>query len=215
MSVRLLTLGGVVLLACGLAQPAHAKDYGIIGATFPIAEPDLLEVIRARLMRAQQSGELDRMNQKFVETAQAAVRRPRPVAGITPAKETREWLFDPGITISEDIRDAKGNLIAAKGQRFNPLHYVGLHRNFAFIDGDSPEEMSWALAQGEPDKLWIIMVKGSPLDRMKELKRRFYFDQQGVLTDRFGITHTPAILIRKGDALEIREVALQRKEAVH
>jgi len=208
-------LGGAVLLASGLAASAQAKDYGIMGATFPIAEPDLLEVIRARLLRAQQSGELDRMNQKFVETAQAAVRRPKPVAGITPAKETREWLFDPGITISEDIRDAKGNLIAAKGQRFNPLHYVGLHRSFAFIDGNSPEEMAWALAQGDPDKLWIIMIKGSPLDRMKKLKRRFYFDQQGVLTGRFGIAHTPALLTRKGDGLEIREVAIARKEALH
>ena len=109
---------------------------------------------------------------------------------------------------AEDIRDARGNLIAAKGQRFNPLRVVGMAHAFAFVDGDNSRELAWAMKQGAPDKLWIVLVNGSPTDRMKELQRRFYFDQQGVLTSRFGIEHTPALLTQKGEALEIREVAL-------
>ena len=190
--------------------PVAAKDYGTLGATWAIAEPDLLQVIRARLLAAQQSGALDAMNRKFVETAQANVRRPHPVAGMTPASADRHWSFDPSVTLAEDIRNARGTIIAAKGQRFNPLHVVGMAHSFAFIDGDSPDEVSWALKQGAADKLWIVLVKGSPTDRMSELKRRFYFDQQGVLTTRFGIEHTPALLVQKGDALDIREVALPR-----
>lgn len=188
--------------------PASAKDYGTLGATWTIAEPDLLQVIRARLLAAQQSGALDAMNRKFVETAQASVRRPHAVAGITPASADRHWSFDPSVTLAEDIRNARGAIIAAKGQRFNPLHVVGMAHSFAFIDGDSADEVSWALKQGAAEKLWIVLVKGSPTDRMSELKRRFYFDQQGVLTTRFGIEHTPALLVQKGDALDIREVAL-------
>jgi hypothetical protein len=47
------------------------------------------------------------------------------------------------------------------------------------------------LRQGAPDKLWIVLVKGSPTDLMKATQRRFYFDQMGSLTGKFGIAHTP------------------------
>ena len=41
----------------------------------------------------------------------------------------------------------------------------------------------------------------------------FAFDQQGVLTSRFGIEHTPAVLSQKGEALDIREVVLPHSGA--
>jgi conjugal transfer pilus assembly protein TraW len=34
---------------------------------------------------------------------------------MTPATTKREWLFDPSIVTEDDIVDAKGNLIAARG----------------------------------------------------------------------------------------------------
>lgn len=206
--IRLEPLLVMAISTMSAAPMASAKDYGTQGSTWTIAEPDLLAVIRARLLAAQASGALTAMNQKFVAAAQASVHRPHAVAGITPASVERHWSFDPSVTIAEDIRDARGNLIAAKGQRFNPLRVVGMAHAFAFVDGDNSRELAWAMKQGAPDKLWIVLVNGSPTDRMKELQRRFYFDQQGVLTSRFGIEHTPALLTQKGEVLEIREVAL-------
>lgn len=187
---------------------ASARDFGTFGPTWSIAEPDLLMVIKARLEAAQQNGTLDAINQRFVEAAQASVRRPHAVAGITPATSDRRWSFDPSVTLSQDIRDARGNLIAAHGQRFNPLTHLNLAHSFAFIDGDSAAERDWALRQGAPDKLWIVLVKGSPTDLMKATQRRFYFDQMGSLTSKFGIAHSPALLVQQGDHLDIREVAL-------
>lgn len=187
---------------------ASARDFGTFGPTWSIAEPDLLAVIKARLEAARQNGTLDAMNQRFVEAAQASVRRPHAVAGITPATSDRRWSFDPSVTLSQDIRDARGNLIAAQGQRFNPLTHLNFAHSLAFIDGDNADERDWALRQGAPDKLWIVLVKGSPTDLMKATQRRFYFDQMGSLTDKFGIAHTPALLVQQGDHLDIREVAL-------
>ena len=197
-----------LLLGTCIAVPAQARDYGTLGATWAIAEPDLLSVIRARLLAAQQNGTLAAMNNKFLEAARASVHRPRPVAGITPARQDRRWSYDPSVTIAEDIRDARGNLIAAKGQNFNPLNRLGMAHAFAFIDGDNAQELAWAMKQGAPDKLWRVLVKGSPTDRMKDLQRRFYFDQQGVLTQKFGIEHTPALISQQGDRLDVREFAL-------
>ncbi len=187
---------------------ASARDFGTFGPTWSIAEPDLLAVIKARLEAARQNGTLDAMNQRFVEAAQASVRRPHAVTGITPATSDRRWDFDPSVTLSQDIRDARGNLIAAQGQRFNPLGHLNLAHSFAFIDGDSAAERDWAMRQGAPDKLWIVLVKGSPTDLMKATQRRFYFDQMGSLTGKFDIAHTPALLVQQGDHLDIREVAL-------
>ena len=53
----------------GLA-PAGAVDHGQMGETWAIAEPDLMEVIRARLERAAADGSLDDMQQRFSQRVQ-------------------------------------------------------------------------------------------------------------------------------------------------
>ena len=53
-----------ILLAASLvvvAVAGHAKDLGVRGATWPVAEPDLLAEIEARLLEMQRSGELARL----------------------------------------------------------------------------------------------------------------------------------------------------------
>lgn len=218
-------LAALGLLALGAAAPmASARDYGKAGPTWRIAEPDLLDVIRARLGAAQSSGEWARLNRKHAVLAEQQVSRPRPVAGITAARENRQWDYDPTITIGEDIRDTRGRLIAAKGQRFNPLDHLPLSHELAFIDGDSEAQIRWALGansgssaaaagakatgQGASDHRLIVMVKGSPIERMKAFKRRFYFDQAGELTSRFGIEHVPALVRQKGRVLVVSETPL-------
>ena len=49
---------------------------------------------------------------------------------------------------------------------------------------------------------------------MKARQRRFYFDQGGNLTGKFGIRHTPALVRQRGDVLVVGEVVLKRKVAV-
>ncbi|GHT93168.1 hypothetical protein FACS1894122_07980 [Alphaproteobacteria bacterium] len=58
----------------------------------------------------------------------------------------------------------------------------------------------------------MILVKGSPLELQKRLHRDIYFDQQGILTSKFGIKHVPAIVFQKADEkfLTILEVVAPR-----
>lgn len=194
------------------AREAGAKDYGKAGATWQIAEPDLLEVIKARLLGLQKSGGLKDFEAKSIARAQESVRRPKPVAGITHASDTRKWLYDPTITIGEDIRDGRGHVIAAKGQKFNPLDHVAIPHDLAFIDGDSKAELAWLKQQPNSAKLTVILVNGSPIDRMKEMKRRLYFDQKGEITGKLGVEHTPAIARQVGKAMEITEYSINRSD---
>ena len=40
---------------------------------------------------------------------------------------------------------------------------------------------------------------------MTRRKRRFYFDQEGRLTSRFGIEHTPAVVRQDGRIMRVTE----------
>lgn len=188
---------------------SEAKDYGQAAQTFPVIEPDLLSTIESRLRRAEASGDLARTNEMFAKRVEAKVRRPDAVPGITPAQAARSWDFDPSVRMERDIHDQKGNLIAAAGQRINPLDFVSIRQDLVFIDGDDPEQMAWATARYSDTKAKIIFVKGSPVEQMTARKRRFYFDQAGKLTSRFGIEHTPAVVTQAGKLMRVSEVVLK------
>lgn len=200
--------GLVVALSVGGSAPSAAKDYGQAGQVFPVIEPDLLATIEARLKQAEASGELARTNAMFAKRVEAKVRRPTPVAGLSPAEESRAWDFDPSVTIDHDVRDHKGNLIASAGQRINPLDFVAVRQDLVFIDGDDAAQLTWATKHFSDLKAKIIFVDGSPIEQMTALKRRFYFDQEGKLTRRFGIEHTPAVVRQAGRVMRVAETAL-------
>src|SRR3546814_13848429 len=82
------------------------------------------------------------MNEVFAKRVEQRVRRPKPVEGVTPARTARSWDYDPSIAIERDIRDQKGNLIAAAGHRVNPLDFVAIKQDLVFVDGDDAAQRS-------------------------------------------------------------------------
>ena len=207
MSKLILPAALLAVLLC--PAPVLARDYGQRGTVFPVIERDLLEQIHSRLTQMERSGETARLNEDLKRRTIARVNRPDPVAGIVRTSEARRWQFDPTITLAADIRGAKGELIHAAGTRVNPLDSVGLRADLLFLDGDDPDQLAWALKQTVNAKL--ILVKGAPLELMKARQRRFYFDQGGKLTERFGIRSVPARVRQQGRLLEISEIALPPK----
>ena len=207
---RLLENGSLILLcALTFSSAGQASDHGVVGQTFPIIETDLLSVIEERLTKLQASGGIDRMNAEFARRAEAKVRRPTPVAGITPATQARVWAFDPTIVIEKDVKDQKGNYVARAGQTVNPLDFVAMHQALVFVDGDDKAQMEWATSQYSDLKAKIILVSGSPIEEMTERKRRFYFDQEGRLTGKFGVRHTPAVAEQDGKVIKVSEIKLK------
>jgi len=209
---RIAALAAASSLALVVGWPivaaVRASDYGQMGETFPIIETDLLTTIETRLRTLEASGGIERLQRQMQDQAVASVRRPKPVDGMTPAMAKREWLFDPSIVTEDDIVDAKGNVIAARGTRVNPLDMVELRQALVFVDGDNAAELAWAVRTWSDSAAKIIFVSGSPFDAMKPWQRRFYFDQGGTLTSRFGIRHTPAVVNSAGSSLKISEIPL-------
>jgi conjugal transfer pilus assembly protein TraW len=189
-----------------IAPASHARDYGQHGAVFPIVEPDFLRVIETRLRDAEASGQTAAMNKRLVDRTKQMVRRPTPVAGITRASQPRSWLYDPSITTSSDVRDHKGRLIFAAGTRVNPLEKVAMRRSMVFLNGDDPEQVAWALKSTTASNAILVLTGGDVFAHMKSAQRRFFFDQGGDLTAKFGIRHVPAVVQQEGLALRVSEV---------
>jgi conjugal transfer pilus assembly protein TraW len=201
------------ILAClGTATPGIARDYGQQGAVWPIVEPDLLAQIHARLTHLEKTGETARLNEELRRRTIARVNRPEPVVGIGSAAATRSWRFDPTITVERDIADDKGRVIIAAGTRVNPLDTVPLRTPLVFLDGDDPAQLAWAVRRFGQIRAKLILVRGAPLELMKTLKHRFYFDQGGSLVKHFGIRAVPATVEQQGRVLIITEQAIERKE---
>ncbi|MBZ6383055.1 type-F conjugative transfer system protein TraW [Sphingomonas sanguinis] len=199
----------VALLSMSLTSATRARDHGVVGQAFPIIEPDLMATMEAKLQRLQASGGIDRMNTEFARRAEARVRRPKPVAGISAATEARTWAYDPTIIIERDVQDQKGNYIARAGQSVNPLDFTAVRQALVFVNGDSKAEMDWATSQYSDLKGKIILVNGSPIEEMTARQRRFYFDQEGRLTGKLGVRHTPAVAVQDGRVMKLTEIKLK------
>ena len=207
---RLLTrrLAGVVLLA--VTSPVLAKDYGQLGTTTPVIEPDLLAAIEARLLAVQASGKMAAMQKALAARTAAKVKRPPPVAGLSVTTTTRTWTYDPTITVGSDIFDHQGHLIIPAGRRINPLDTVGLRQSLVFLDADDPAQLRWAVSKTTALNAKLILTGGSPFDVMKAEQRRVFFDQGGKLTSKFGIRHTPAVVEQAGRVLKVTELVVPR-----
>lgn len=197
---------GLMLGAAGV----RAMDLGVIGPTYEISEPHLLQMIEQRLREKERSGELGRLEAEARKRGIATVKNPPPVTGLRPTDTMRTFYFDPSFTLDRNIFGPQGELLFAAGTRKNPLEVVSLSRHLLFFDARDPRQVGRArqliaLYQG---RVKPILVGGSYLDLMQSWHVPVYYDQQGLLTRRLGITQVPALVSQDGLRLRIDELAV-------
>ena len=200
----------VLGLMLGAADGARAMDLGVIGPTYEISEPHLLQMIEQRLREKERSGELGRLEAQARERGIATVKNPPPVTGLRPTDTVRTFYFDPSFTLDRNLLGPQGELLFAAGTRKNPLEVVSLSRHLLFFDARDPRQVGRArqliaLYQG---RVKPILVGGSYLDLMQSWHVPVYYDQQGLLTRRLGITQVPALVSQEGLRLRIDELAV-------
>lgn len=162
-----------------------------LGPTYPIAEPDLLELFMERINELKSSGQyqkrFDQEKQKIAEL----MRNPPAVVGLAKAKETRTWPLEASIpeTLPESLLRQAASVELPR-----------ISRELIFIDGTDKEELdaAKAIAAQRPDSR-VVLVNGSIGETSRTLNRRIFFDQGGSLTRLFGIHATPAILFNGSD----------------
>ena len=205
---RYLALAAAMFVLSGVATGSRAEDLGTVGETYAIAEPHLLTYIEQTLREKEKSGELAKLEEQAKSRIIDSIKNPQPLAGIGPTRTPRTFYFDPSIKVEQNITDAKCNIIVAAGTTKNPLEVVSLSKHLLFFDGSDSEQVrrARALIDHYGGKVKPILVAGSYLDLMKAWQLSVYFDQQGVLTRKFGITLVPALVSQEGMRLRIDEL---------
>lgn len=205
-----LLLTGLLALTCAVV--AHATDLGVIGSTYEISEPHLLKMIEQRLREKERTGELQHLEEEAKARGIETVTNPQPVAGIRTTQTARTFYLDPSFTLDRNILDAQGRLLFPVGTRKNPLEIVSLSKHLLFFDARDHRQVNRAreLLTSYQGRVKPILTGGSYLDLMKSWRIPVYYDQQGLLTRRFGIHQVPALVSQEGQRLRIDELEVTK-----
>lgn len=197
-----------LLVVCIAFSNAYATDLGQLGKTYPIAEPDLIDTIKAMLAEKQANGELDAMHNDLRENGKQYVRRP-PGKPLPRATDYRAFAIDPTYTVPNDIKDADGKVLYKAGFTFNPLQVKPLTKTLCFIDGDDPDQVKWLEEFcGDAISFKRILINGDYNQVTETTKAKIYFDQQGFLISHFRIEAVPAVVRQSGGLLYVEEFKL-------
>lgn len=198
-------LAALVLLAPAMAM---AQDLGVIGPVYPIAEPSLLEVILAKLRKAEASGALAKLQREAQSNARRMVEHPPAVTAVKKTTQPRSFYYDPTIVVPYPVMDAEGKVIAPPGTQVNPLDTVSLSKHLLFFDARDAEQLARArqLLERYHGKVKLILTGGSHLDLARQWKQPIYYDQQGTLIDKLRIRQVPALVSQEGRRLRIDEI---------
>lgn len=191
----------IMLILCFSKGIAFAKDYGVHGKTFEIKEVNILKVLTDILTPDVTR---DFQNRYKKEIAQK-IYRPNGL-NLPRAKDSRKFFYDPSIIVKEDLQDERGRIFVKKGAILNPLIKSSLTKSLIFINGDDKDQLEFALKKKGGKK--IILIKGNIIKLMEESKIPLFFDFEGKLTEKFGIKAVPAIVVQRGELLEINEVQI-------
>jgi len=190
----------------------YAKNLGVWGPLFPIEEQDIREFIYQRINKMKQNGEIEKLNARFIKNAKEHILRPPPVKGLTTTDNPKTFYYDPTYVLDKNIEDDKGKIIAKVGTIINPLDTIKLHGVLFLLDADDKRQIKWAL---ENVKKYVyvkhILIRGNIKDAGNVLKDRIYFDQDGLITKKLGITHIPCIVKQEGKKLKIEEFSLKNE----
>lgn len=200
-----------IFFACLLAASTQvvANDLGVVGPLHGIQEKDLIDVITGRFKQMEKTGELAKKQEEYKNRVVNSLENPKPVPGISPTQTARVKYFDPSWTLDRDVRDQNGNLMFRRGTRVNPLDYQGYSGRMVFVDGSNQKHMQFALQQLKTvPNAKIVLVAGKPLDLMRRLQVRLYYDQTGTLSKRLGITHVPSVVSQESKRLRIDEIKI-------
>ena len=194
----------IFFFCCLRPMMSSPLDLGVYGTLFEIEEEDMIELFQRKLKKIEGEGGLLTLEEKLKEKIKASINRPTPVEGLTKTTHNRTFEVDPTLLIENDIQTEKGEYLAKKGDKINPLHHVKGVKPLLFIDGDDEGQVSFAKKQKED--LDIVLVKGSPFDLMKSFGQKIYFDQGGYLIAHYKIKSVPAKIVYGNDVITVEEI---------
>jgi conjugal transfer pilus assembly protein TraW len=171
------------------------------GVTWPVSERDLAEVFRDRMQHYDWKAWQDRTAANMKR--QMDLGTPLPLA----QRDTR-YTVDLSVTFPQDIRDQKGNLIIAKGTRYNPLARSGLPGS-AIVIVDPADGRQIAMAhtwmQRYPQgRLFVTHFDEEGLRTLVEQTGIKPMMLDKIIVKRFQLQATPSLLTAENGLLVVQ-----------
>ncbi|MDF0491115.1 conjugal transfer protein TraW [Sphingobium sp. H39-3-25] len=189
-------LAALLLAGATLAGAAYAST-AQIGRTWPIAEPDALAEIEAKVATLPKD-----MSKAFGPREHWSALKAAPLA-VAGADRVRTLV--PFYTLDFDIQLPDGRVLYPKGFTFNPLTYVRLPQRLVVVH---PRDLGWALKVARPSDFILLTAlggqNGDAIDLSEKTGRAIYILEERV-KDRLGLTVAPVIVAQSGTKLVLTE----------
>lgn len=177
--------------------PGPITSRSTIGRTWPIAEPDALAEIEAKVATLPSD-----MSKTFGPRDKWTALKAASL-GVANADRVRSII--PFYTLEFDITLPDGKTLYPKGFTFNPLTYVKLPQRLVVVH---PRDLNWALRSARASDFILLSALGSQngdaIDLSEKTGRPIYILEERV-KQRLGLTVAPVIVEQSGTRLILRE----------
>ncbi|MBJ6421808.1 conjugal transfer protein, partial [Enterobacter roggenkampii] len=122
-----------------LAKKPDQDIFPVAGTTYPVEEKSFIK-------------ELDERAQKYdwerpKKRAVSDTWKNQWMVDLPPAQEHKEFLIDPTVRVTQDVKDKQGRVIASAGELINPLSRFPQNLTLIIFDPLNPGQLVWAEQQ--------------------------------------------------------------------
>lgn len=174
---------------------------GVIGPSYSIEEPDILELIEKQAAKIDWEAEVERIRQGILTRRTTGRALPH-------ALHDDSYLVDLTIVNNQDLAGPQGDIFASAGETVNPLDYISLSRKYVFIDANEERHVNQALAWKQQYQR-ITIISTLPVESLERRQEVFgtlgqqVFESNDLLLRRFQIREVPAIAYQEGRMLRV------------
>lgn len=192
-----------------MSVTVSARNLGVVGATYPIAEKDALKEIKER------AGQIDW--ESSVNTGEMKKKiahfKPDGLKPLPSAEEDRIFSIDMSYTLQFDIPDGKGGILYPQGYTFNPLDYVVFPQTLVFLDGQDRNQINWFKSSEyfKDAGVTLLLTDGSYSELSQELNRPVFYTN-ALIIERLQLHAVPSVVKQKGGFMEVREIGIHEDD---
>ncbi len=196
-------------------EDGKSGDLGLIGRTYEVVEPDLIDELKRRT-------ELIDWQKETEGAAGRYWTHSWPKFGIPPSTEHDEFLVDPTFTLAKDIV-ARGKVLAKAGQTYNAQKLLPMTQVIVFFDGTDKDQLRAVKKRiatfGKPMEAFMLVAtdidRERGFDAMGELQDFFGYPvkllEKGMV-ERFKVKAVPSFVSGSGDFYKVEQLAIQKQK---
>lgn len=192
-----------------IEENPEKTSFPVTAQTFPVKEKSIIQELEER------SNKYDWEAAK--KNALKSTWQNQWMASLPVSDENKIWYIDPTIQVNEDIKDNQGNLLAAAGQRGNPLAQLPQKLTMIIFDPMNSEQLTWAKIQfmhrfgeGKVMPVFTRIKREDGWKHLEELRGQFYGQMYKInpeIINRFLIKATPSIISVENTYFKVQQFA--------